>query len=211
MKRVLVVADHPSVIGAIRLALRHAAGFRVIATVDGRACVRAPLSESQPELVLIDEMCQRTDALLRVREAFEEVPRATIVLLSSGLGTAALDDAFELGAHAVISRRLHPATLGTLLREVAHGNVVHAPRRPRTDTRTADDELTARELEVFRLAQGRTNGRVADALFVSEQTIEFHLGNIHRKLGVPNRTQASRRAHLHALVDHDESMAPTSA
>jgi len=128
MKRVVVIADHPVAVQAIRLALRHTAGFRVLATLDGRASVRAGLSELQPEIVLIDEMCQRTNALARLREAEEAAPDATVVLLSGGMDASTLDDAFEAGAQAVISRQLHPLTLGTLLREVVHGTVVvHAP------------------------------------------------------------------------------------
>jgi len=212
MKTLLVVADHPVVVQAIRLALRHTAGLRVVATVDGRWSARGSLAELRPEVVLVDEMCQRTNALARVREAAEEATEATIVLLSSGLDGAALDDAFEAGAHAVISRRLHAVTLGTLLREVVHGNVVQAPRAPRGDPDAASHALTSRELEVLRLvAHGQTNARVAEALRVSEQTVKFHLCNIYRKLGVGNRTEASRRAHLHSLLDQDEPGARTSA
>jgi DNA-binding NarL/FixJ family response regulator len=212
MKRLVVVADHPMVVRAIRLALRHTAGFGVVATLDGRASVRARLAELRTEIVLVDEMCQRSDALARLREANEAAPEAKAVLLASGLDPGALDDAFEAGAHVVISRRLHPTTLGTLLREVVHGNVVHAPRAPRAAPEDVPAPLTSREREVLRLvAEGRTNGRVAEALSVSEQTVKFHLCNVYRKLGVGNRTEASRHADLHALVGQPPPVARTSA
>jgi DNA-binding NarL/FixJ family response regulator len=212
MKSLVVVADHPMVVQGIRLALRHTAGFRVVGTLDGRGSARAALSKLRPEIVLVDEMCQRTNALARLREAAEEVPDAKIVLLAGSLDAAAVDDACEAGAQAVISRQLHPVTLGTLLREVVHGNVVHAPRPPRADPAAVPHTLTVRELEVLRLvAEGRTNGRVAQALSVSEQTVKFHLCNIYRKLGVGNRTEATRHAHLHALVDQSVPVARTSA
>ncbi len=51
-----------------------------------------------------------------------------MVLLSGGLEGAAIEAAIDAGADAVISRNLHAATLGTLLREIVNGNVVHAPR-----------------------------------------------------------------------------------
>jgi len=212
MKTLVVVADHPMVVQAIRLALRHTAGFRVVATLDGRATARATLSELKPEIVLVDEMCQRTNALARLKEANEESPDAKVVFLSASLDPTAMDDAFDAGAHAVISRQLHPVTLGTLLREVVHGNVVHAPRPPRVEATAVPHTLTVRELEVLRLvAEGRTNGRVARELSVSEQTVKFHLCNIYRKLGVGNRTEATRHAHLHALVDQSVPAARTSA
>jgi len=212
MKSLLLIADHPMVVQAIRVALRHTAAFRVVATVDGRSTARDRLSELRPEIVLVDEMCQRTNALARLREAREEAPEAKVVLLASGLEPAAVEDALEAGAHAVISRNLHAVTLGTLLREVVHGNVVHAPpARSEPPALSIDHKLTARELEVLRLVcEGRTNGRVAADLSVSEQTVKFHLCNVYRKLGVGNRTEATRHAHLHALVDQQPA-ARTSA
>src|SRR5207237_3705041 len=62
-------------------------------------------------------------------------------------------------------------------------------------------ELTRRELEILRLvAEGHSNGELAKMLWVTEQTVKFHLSNIYRKLGVANRTEASRWAHLHGLL-----------
>ena len=51
------------------------------------------------------------------------------------------------------------------------------------------------------VAEGRSNKDVARALWVTEQTVKFHLSNIYRKLGVSNRTEATRYAYEHGLVD----------
>lgn len=128
MRSLMLVADAPTVVRSMRVALRHTAGFRVVATVDGRSSVREALSELRPEVVLVDEMCQRTNALARLRESREVASAATVVLLSSSLERAAVEAAMDAGADAVISRSLHPATLGTLLRETVDGNVIHVPR-----------------------------------------------------------------------------------
>jgi DNA-binding NarL/FixJ family response regulator len=98
------------------------------------------------------------------------------------------------------------------VREVVEGNVVHAPDPLARRSGALPHRLTARELDVLRLvAAGRTNGRVAEALGVSEQTVKFHLCNIYRKLGVGNRTEATAHAHLHALVGQVDPVARTSA
>jgi DNA-binding CsgD family transcriptional regulator len=53
--------------------------------------------------------------------------------------------------------------------------------------------LTAHELKVARLVvDGASNREAASALYVSPKTIEFHLGNVYRKLGVRSRTQLAR-------------------
>jgi DNA-binding NarL/FixJ family response regulator len=63
-------------------------------------------------------------------------------------------------------------------------------------------DLTTRELEILRSAAGgASNGQIANQLFVTEQTVKFHLSNVYRKLGVANRTEASHYAHVNGLLD----------
>jgi DNA-binding NarL/FixJ family response regulator len=85
--------------------------------------------------------------------------------------------------------------------------VVHRFERrpPATD---GDCPLTLREREILGLvAGGATNGDIARTLWVTEQTVKFHLSNTYRKLGVANRTQASHYAHVNHLVTAAEAIA----
>jgi DNA-binding NarL/FixJ family response regulator len=129
MRTVVVIADDAAVATSNRFALRHAAACRVVATVDGRKSARAQLSRQQPDLVLVNDMCQRTNVVARIREAREEAPNARVVVLADHVDARASDDAFAAGAHAVISRALHPLTLGMVLRELTEGNIAFASRR----------------------------------------------------------------------------------
>lgn len=61
--------------------------------------------------------------------------------------------------------------------------------------------LTRRELEVLTLViEGKSSKDVADSLFVSKRTVDFHLANIYDKLQVSNRVQAFRRATRLGLI-----------
>jgi DNA-binding NarL/FixJ family response regulator len=201
MKRLLIVADHTLVVQAIRLALRQTAGFQVVGFVDGRQEIRSALLESKPDVVLVDDMQNPDHPLDRLREIAEHCPDAKSMLLTVRTEDDWLNDAFDAGAEAAISKSVHPVALGTLLREIVHGRVIHRPRRVKSPVDTADCPLTSRELEILSLAsQGMTNGRIARELWVTEQTVKFHLSNTYRKLGVANRTEASRYAHMNDLV-----------
>jgi DNA-binding NarL/FixJ family response regulator len=144
---------------------------------------------------------QRPDhAFARLREAADHAPGAQRLLLTLHMDEERLNEVFEAGAHAVLSKGMHPVSLGTMLREVVRGNVVHRfERRPAAVT--ADCPLTLREKEILGLvAEGNTNGQIARLLWVTEQTVKFHLSNTYRKLGVSNRTEASHYAHLNNLM-----------
>jgi DNA-binding CsgD family transcriptional regulator len=75
-----------------------------------------------------------------------------------------------------------------------HDAAGDAPPRLRT-SQGLDEPLSERELEVLALlASGKTNSEVARDLFVSVGTVKSHTGNIYRKLGAKNRTEALARA-----------------
>ncbi len=69
------------------------------------------------------------------------------------------------------------------------------------DRRERPGGLTRRELEILKLvAEGHSNAALARMLWVTEQTVKFHLSNIYRKLDVTNRTEASRWAQLNGVL-----------
>jgi DNA-binding NarL/FixJ family response regulator len=208
MKRLLIIADHSLVIHGIRLALRQTAGFQVAGFVDGRVPVTDTLQRVAPDVVLMDDMQEPSHALDRLREVAAVRPDAQSVLLTMRMDDEWLAEAFEAGAQAVISKSVHPVALGTLLREISQGNVVHRHRPRPAAVQEQECPLTQRELEILRLvAEGHTNGRIARDLWVTEQTVKFHLSNTYRKLGVANRTEASRYAYVHDLVTPREQLA----
>jgi DNA-binding NarL/FixJ family response regulator len=129
-----------------------------------------------------------------------------IVLLATSMDASRLAEASTAGVDAAIAKTANAGSVGMLIREVAAGNVYHSFARtapaPALTTRDGADGLTARELEILRLvAAGMSNGRIGAALWVTEQTVKFHLSNVYRKLGLANRTEASHYAHVHGLVE----------
>ncbi|MFP5365129.1 MAG: response regulator transcription factor [Thermoleophilia bacterium] len=215
MKRLVIVADHSLVAHSIRLALKQTVGFEVIGVIDGRASARDALLEMRPDVILVDDMHDpravgtrvADHAVTRLREASEHVPGAQRLLLTLRMDEGWMSEVFAAGAHAVLSKSMHPVSLGTMLREVVRGNVVHR-FEPRPAAVIADCPLTLREKEILALvAEGATNGQIARMLWVTEQTVKFHLSNTYRKLGVANRTEASHYAHVNNLVTAAEAVA----
>jgi DNA-binding NarL/FixJ family response regulator len=200
VKRLMIVTDNSFAAQSIRLALRQTVGFQMIGFLDGMQPIAARAAEARPDVVVIDDMQEPEQTIARLEELASAVPDAKRILLALRMDEGALAAAFEAGAEAVISKAMHPVSLATVLREIARDTVVHAPNRKPAAVRD-DCPLTDRELEILRLvAEGYTNGRIARELWVTEQTVKFHLSNTYRKLGVANRTEASRYAHLNHLT-----------
>jgi len=79
------------------------------------------------------------------------------------------------------------------VRARAHDEFVAAGARPRRDPIDSRSNLTVSELRVARMAaEGMTNRAIAEALFVTEKTVENHLGSCYRKLDIGSRSQLRR-------------------
>ena len=202
---VVIVTDNGFAAEAIRRSFRNTSGVRVAGYVDGRHACGAAIAEARPDVVIVDEMTWSANAVARIAEVRRAVPAAKIIVLTALPDAPWLGDAVRAGADAAIAKTVQPATLGLFVREIYAGNIHHAFAGGRRTAASADaghGKLTPREFEILRLvASGASNSLIARQLWVTEQTVKFHLSNVYRKLGVANRTEASHYAHVHGLTD----------
>jgi DNA-binding NarL/FixJ family response regulator len=201
---VVIVTDNGFAAEAIRRSFRGTSGVQVAGYVDGRRACGAAVAEARPDVVIVDEMTWSANAVARIAEVRRAVPAAKIIVLTAEADASWLGDAVRGGADAAIAKTVQPATLGLLVREIWAGNIHHAftGRRVAASPDAGHGKLTPREFEILRLvASGASNGLIARQLWVTEQTIKFHLSNVYRKLGVANRTEAGHYAHVHGLTD----------
>jgi DNA-binding NarL/FixJ family response regulator len=203
--RVLIFTTDGPAAEAVRRALRYAASCHVLGWVDARRRYGPLGGEAAADVIVLDDVAGIPTILGRLPEIRAVHPRATVVLLASDVDTPLLAAAASARVDAVVSKSATPAAVGTLVREIAAGTVFHfQPPGEEADPAAAPEgaqPLTARELQILRLvAGGLPNSGIAAELWVTEQTVKFHLSNIYRKLGLTNRTQAAHYAHLHGLV-----------
>ena len=202
MRVVIVAPDAPSA-EAVRRALRYAPSCRVIGWVHSTRDCRGPIGAARPDVIVLEGAGDTAAMLTRAREIRSVLADAKIVLLTDRMEPETLSSLASAGVDAAVAKCASPASVGMLVREVAAGNVFHfAPAGSSAQMPApAAKCLTARELEILRLAAaGLSNGRIARELWVTEQTVKFHLSNVYRKLGLANRTEAAHYAHLHGLV-----------
>lgn len=216
MKRLVVVAEDSLIVEAIAIALRKSGEFTLLGHLDARSASVEKIVEAKPDVVLIDEMDQSNRSVELIRQITAERDSIAVIVLTLSPESARLDEIFEAGASAAVSKATNPAALATLIRETLDGRVlnVHRPAgsvhgSAAKSAAAEESMLSTRELEVLRLvAAGSTNSEIARKLWVTEQTVKFHLSNIYRKLGVGNRTEASRYAHVNGLLSGGEASLP---
>jgi DNA-binding NarL/FixJ family response regulator len=215
MKRLVVVADNSLIVEAVRIGLRATGEFNLLGYANPRRTSAQTIVAAAPDVVLVDDMDHSPLAVSLIRAIKDGNPAITVLVLTVRMDPDWLDQVFDAGASGAISKAIQPVALSTLVRETLDGHVIHVGSRPGAASRgrglrahavaTEDCPLTARELEILRLvAAGSTNGEIARRLWVTEQTVKFHLSNIYRKLEVGNRTQASHYAHVNGLVADDD-------
>ena len=201
--RVVIADDHRLMLDGIRKALESDEGFEIVGeTLDG-AQVLPIVMRTTPDLVLLDVRMPRMDGLQCLDEIVKRFPEIKVVMLSASTSPELIAAALRRGASAYLAKSVDPSDLPSTLRQVLDGNVWSMAETDSHDDAAAKAlGLTERETAILQaLARGLSNEEIAKELWVTQQTVKFHLTNIYRKLGAKNRTQATRIAQQHGLVD----------
>jgi len=207
----VLLDQHPLWLNVLERILLHA-GVTPVAKATTTVEALRLVKEHQPDLFVLDSDMNGCipDGLACLREALASVPSLKAVVVSAADGSESIETALSGGAVAYVLKRAEPEVVASAIRQVFSRSVFLAGdtpvARPASPARVESAGLTKREREILSLvAEGNTNGQVARSLWVTEQTVKFHLANIFRKLDVTNRTQASRWAHENGLLELNES------
>jgi DNA-binding NarL/FixJ family response regulator len=211
-EQVGVICDsHPMWLDAVEQVLRRI-GIRVVGKTTSTSEALSMVEEHRPDLLITELEGAGGDlsGLALIERARAAVPSVRPLVLSMHQDAQIIDAALVAGASAYVIKTAHPEDLASAVRQAFSHSVYLAGRRNvapapvEIAAAKAEDEpgLTRRELEILRLvAEGHSNAQLARMLWVTEQTVKFHLSNIYRKLDVANRTEAGRWAQLHGLLD----------
>jgi DNA-binding NarL/FixJ family response regulator len=211
--RVLIADDHALFRDGLR-SLLEAHGIEVVAEArDGQEAVELARIH-HPDVVLMDLAMPRLGGLGATRLLTAELPEIAVVVLTASEDDADLFEAVKSGAQGFLPKDLEAERFFELLDGVTRGEpaltpalarkVLGAFRQSETErpARTAET-LTEREQEVLELlVAGVTSNRdLAARLFISENTVKYHLRQILDKLHLQNRAQVIAYAVRHGLVD----------
>lgn len=202
--RLLLADDHALVLQAVRVSLESNPEIEIVAEAKSGSEVLPRVAETAPDVILLDIRMPGIDGLQLLDRLRDQYPETKVVVLSGLEDPELATEALGRGAKAFLGKRIDPAELAPVLRQVFEGAPVSASLGDAASgTEEAADELglTSREREILdRVATGRSNKQIAAEFWLSEQTIKYHLTNVYRKLGVSSRTEAARFAYDHGLA-----------
>ena len=215
MIRVLVVDDQSMVRAGFRMLLSREEDIEVVAEAqDGLEAVEKA-ARFNPHVVLMDIRMPDLDGLEATRRILAANGDARILILTTFDLDEYVYQALRAGASGFVLKDDPPEQLLAAVRTVAAGDGLLSPtvtkrvinefsRMPNPVAPKGLDELTARELEIFRLiARGLSNAEIGSELFITDTTVKTHVTHVLQKLGLRDRVQAVVLAYQSGLVEAD--------
>ena len=223
--RVVIADDQASVREGLVLLLGGLPGIDVVgAAADGEQALEL-VAEHQPDAILLDLHMPVLDGIGATRRLVAEHPDVAIVVLTTYVDDTSVLEALRAGARSYLTKDADRTDIAQALRAAVGGLTVFDPRvhatllaatsgaaappggtsatpGPAPATRPPDppDGLTQREVEILSLiAQGLTNGEIAERLFLSNHTIKTHINRIFAKTGSRDRVAAIGYAQRHNI------------
>jgi DNA-binding NarL/FixJ family response regulator len=210
--RILLADDHAVVRRGLRLVLESEPDLQVVAEVgDGAEAVERSLGDDV-DLAILDVTMPRMTGLHAAAELHRRRPELRVLILSMHDNEQYLFEALKAGASGYVLKSVADRDLVEACRATMRGEPFLYPgainalikdflERARAGE-DVSDPLSPRETEIVKLiAEGHTGRQIAEALVISEKTVERHRSNILDKLGMRDRVELTRYAIRRGLIE----------
>ena len=190
--RIALVDDHPILRQGIAALISDQPDLQLVGQASNGLEAIEQFRLHRPDVMLMDLQMPGMNGIDAMSAIRGEFPDARFVVLTTYTGDVQIVRALKAGARAYLLKSLLHRELLDTIRSVHAGNKRIPPEiAAELADHAADDQLTAREIEVLRLvAAGNANKIVADRLSITEETVKAHVKNILSKLDANDRTHA---------------------
>jgi two-component system, NarL family, response regulator NreC len=197
--------DHVIVRQGVKALLEDQPDFQIVGEASNGLEAIQVTERLQPVVLVLDIGMDKIDGLEVVRQLNKRTPKTAVVMLSMKSEETCVIDALRAGAKAYVLKGAGADELIHAVREAAVGHrylssllsqqAIESYAQTRPSSSAGYDRLTAREREVVCLVvAGYNNASIAEQLFISRRTVEFHKYRAMQKLGVNSVTALMRVA-----------------
>jgi DNA-binding NarL/FixJ family response regulator len=191
--RLMIVDDHPAFRTGLSALIASEPDLSVVAqTGDGRSALELYRRES-PDVVLMDLRLPEFSGVEAIMGIRKEFPDCRVIVLTTYDSDEDIYRAMQSGAKSYLLKDMSKDEIVETIRAVDAGEPSLPPTvASRLAERQKREELSQKEMEVLQLlVKARSNKEIASELFISEDTVKFHLKGLFAKLGVRDRTEAA--------------------
>ena len=199
--RVFLLDDHELVREGIRSLLESDEEIEVVgeAATASEALTRVPLAK--PDVALLDVRLEEGDGIEVCRDLRAALPDLACLMLTSFADDEAMYASVMAGASGYVLKQIRARDLIADVKKVAEGASLMDPRAvarvverithpPKQDPAVAS--LSTQEARILDLiSEGKTNKQIAEAMFLSENTVKNYVTGLLRKLQMTSRTEAA--------------------
>jgi len=213
MMRIIIVDDHNLFREGLAAILRQEAGIEVVGLAGTvQEAVEVVLTQ-KPDIVLMDFSLPDGTGADATRQIIRDYPTCKVVFMTMSEKDEDLIAAIRSGAVGYLMKNMAPAKLVAALRAVQQGESalsrsmtlrlmeeLSRTKEPAPAGDPALAKLTRREKEILvELASNKSNQEIASQLFISENTVKYHVHSILEKLHLRDRQEAARFAREHGV------------
>jgi two-component system, NarL family, response regulator LiaR len=205
--RVVIADDHALVRSGLQSILSLFDDIELVAQADSGAQAVSLCEQTTPDVVLMDLVMPGMDGAAATAEIVRRCPGSRVLALTSFSDEALIKATLRAGAIGYLMKNVSGDQLAAAIRSASQGKPTLAPEAAEAlmhavaSDESAGRDLTRRERQVLTLmAEGLTNGEIADRLVISLSTAKTHVSSIISKLGVSSRTEAATVAVRHRIV-----------
>lgn len=196
---VLVADDHPLALEGVRSIVSRAADIEIVGEAQDGSEIKQLIAELRPRILLLDLRMPNLSPVELEKWVHENYPETITLAFTAHHHVAYLAGMMEAGAAGYLDKKLEGSNILDSIRRAAYGEILYDPeqieqvRQWREEVTLKRESLSKREREVLLLlAAGQDNRAIAASLQISINTVEKHVKNIYKKLGVSSRAEALR-------------------
>lgn len=202
MRRVFIVDDHPVFRDGLRRVVEGDSSLAVCGEADNAAEAFAQICRDRPDLVITDITLKGKSGMELLHDLHAFDPALPVLAISMHEETVYAERVLRAGGRGYVMKQEGPGRMLEAIQRVLDGKVAVSEKiaadilgalsRPRVNDggAAAVSMLTSREFEVLRLfGQGIDTPDIANALHLSNKTVDTHRANIRQKLGLKNNTE----------------------
>ncbi|MGM0369231.1 MAG: response regulator transcription factor [Bacillota bacterium] len=208
MIKVYLIDDHPFVLQGLKSFLEIKEEIKVIGSAKKGTIAIQELADTTIDVAIVDLHLPEMDGIKVIKKIKEISPTTEIIVLSSFCKDQEIISAIDAGALSYLMKDSPPDKLADAIiaankgEATLHHRISKKLMQQATEKKEVIEPLTPREKEVLaELTTGKSNKKIAEALFISERTVKTHVSNILRKLDVQDRTQAAIKAIDNNLIE----------